>query len=189
MEILNRLSEGFWHQRGYSAVDYVHLLNLRPQDGVPRCFINEGKTHIGPDRFAMDIIIPDPERNRLPIYAPAGGVVKRVVDKYDMATTDIRNSWMVNTIRIFVTPHEYYEIKHFKTGSCKIIEEQHVDKGQLIAETGTSGFYIDTKSHHVHFAVHGIKFTNKVTTFPLRTRFVDYNILYGADGSVLFEKK
>ncbi len=192
MEFLSQLSEEYWHLRGYSAVEYNHLLKLRPKDGVPRCYINgkERASHSGSDYYAMDIIIPDPEVNRLSIYAPASGIVRKIVDKYENATTNINESWMVNTIRIYVTPNEYYEIKHFKTGSCSLNEGQVVNADQPIAETGKSGFYLDVNSHHVHFAVHQIQTSSReVKTLPLKARFKNYNIVYGVDGSVVFKNK
>ncbi len=190
MEFLANLSEEFWHFRGYSAVEYKHLLKLRPQDGVPRCYVNEGESHYGPDSFAMDIIIPDPNINSLPIYSPASGIVGKVVNKFDQVTTRKHESWMVNTIRVHTTSNEYFEIKHFRSGGCKLVEGQEVHVGQKIAETGPSGFYSDLSLHHVHFAVHGInKRTIKITTFPLKIRFKEYNIVYGKDGSVIFKNK
>ncbi len=189
IEILQKVTESYWHNRGFSGVEYSHLLDLRPQDGVPRCYVNDGTSHVGVDSFAMDIIIPDPKENQLVIFAPADGIAGDPITVHGRKSTDIRDSWAVNTIRVYVSKSEYYEIKHFETGSCDLRMNVQVRKGQPIALTGGSGFYTDENAHHVHFAVHGIKVSNKVSAFPLKVRFKEYNLFYGSNGSVVFEKK
>lgn len=187
-EILHRLTEGYWHLRGFSGVEYSHILNLRPKDGVPRCYVNS-VSHTGVDTYAMDIIIPNPDVNRLTIFAPASGIAGDPITTHSRTGTEMKDSWAVNTIRVYVSKSEYYEIKHFQSGSCDLRLNDQVSEGQPIALTGGSGFYTDESFHHVHFSVHGIKVANKVSTFPLRVRFKEYNLLYGDDGSAVFVKK
>lgn len=189
IEFLQKVTESYRHNRGFSGVEYSHLLDLRPQDGVPRCYVNEGKSHTGLDTFAMDIIIPDPKANQLEILAPADGIAGDPITIHSRKSIDIKDSWAVNTIRVYVSKSEYYEIKHFEAGSCNLRMNDKVSEGQPIALTGGSGFYTDQNFHHIHFAVHGINISNKVTAFPLKVRFKEYNLIYGNNGSVVFAKK
>lgn len=181
METLSGLNivESFYHKLGFSYCSY----SLPVKNEIPRCYINENTSHVGRDKFAMDIIVPVGTI----VYAPAGGKIVLLEQFYSEASHRPEDGDKVNQIRVRTGTNETYELKHIGFKRCKFKIGDYIPEGVELTVVDLNGYYIQDGDQefpsHLHFAVH------KDRSNPLKVRFKEYDISYGKDGSVVFKNK
>lgn len=100
----------------------------------------------------MDIIVPDPRINPLPVYAPAGGIVVDIVQHHTRFGNDYSFAPYLNYLTIKIeNSDEFYQLCHIGTNSSHLIEGDKVIEGAKIATTGVNGWMTDVR--HLHFLV------------------------------------
>jgi len=126
--------------------------------------------HIGPHSAAVDFIVPE----KTNILAAAAGQVIEVIDKYSIPKIFRRlgNYHFTKLFRPFLNyitiqhkkkkTTEFTFYAHLKQNSAKVGLGQKVKAGQIIAQTGWSG-WLDRP--HLHFIV----YTQKPIQFPQET--------------------
>ena len=145
-----------FHLLGRSGQRYSCPVKPRPGES-PR-FWRDSPAHVGLHAHAVDIIVPDPRKRILPVYAPASGVIARLVQCYRVwgvteAFSQYRNYIQVSTEVL----GEFYEICHIGAYSCRLRVGDRVEKDQKVATTGVNGWMTDPR--HIHLMV-GV-WTNK----------------------------
>lgn len=138
-----------FHLLGYTELKY--LCPIKPLPGeVPR-FWRNSPAHVGKLAHAKDIIIPDPSKKPLPVYAPASGVITQIVQKHDVWGNSPIFEPYLNLITVRTHQGEVYEIAHIQKDSCPFYVGSQIKKGQIIARTGANGYMTDVR--HIHFVV------------------------------------
>lgn len=77
----------------------------------------------------------------LPVTAPLGGYVHKVIDEIEnnkIGEVNLENNWG-NTVIIFHDKDFYSSISHLNKGSIKVKEGEYVNKGDIIGQCGNSG--------------------------------------------------
>ena len=126
--------------------------------------------HVGPHSAAIDYIVP----TNTPVLAAADGKVIEIIKNY--STPFIfrikGNYW---STRLFRSRMNYITLKHkqrgieefsfyahLKKGSFKVLLNQKVKQGQILAKTGWSGWM---DKPHLHFVI----YTKKVSQYKEET--------------------
>ncbi len=138
-----------YHLLGYSSFSYKYP--IRPRKGEEIRFWENNLSHVGIDKHAKDIIVPDPREKPLTIWAPRSGIVASVVQHNTKwgRTKDFEN--YMNYIEVKVGNNEFYMIVHIKASSCVLSKGDKVTEGMELATTGLSGWMEDVR--HLHFMV------------------------------------
>lgn len=139
-----------FHLLGWSGQKYP--CPIKPRRGESPKFWRGSPVHFGPFRHAVDIIVPDPRKRVLPVYAPASGVITCLVQCYTVwgvteAFSPYRNYVQVSTEVL----GEFYEICHIGAYSCRLRVGDRVEAGEKMATTGVNGWMTDPR--HIHFMV------------------------------------
>ncbi len=138
-----------WHLLGLSEIKY--LCPIKPKIGEKPRFWRDSPSHVGKYKWAVDIIIPDPRVNPLPLYAPVDGTIVDLVQVYTVwgNCRDFEN--YVNYITVLAQGNEYFQICHISCNSCNKSVGRKVYTGEVIAYTGVNGWMTDIR--HAHFMV------------------------------------
>lgn len=142
---------------------------------------NGGITHIGSWQYALDFDIERKSKTfknegdqlsdyfcyKLPVVAPAEGVVVKIIDGIDdneIGEIDTVNNWG-NTIIIKHSAGVYSKLSHLKKNSFKVVQGQFVKRNQVLAKCGSSG---RSPEPHLHFQVQNNAFIDASTIeYPL----------------------
>lgn len=150
----------FWQFLGFTANSY--LMPIKPREGEKPRFWRGSPAHKGNYSHARDIITPDPNITKLPVYAPASGRI------HALNQADLYGGIIPNFIMIATEHGEYCELVHIAKSSCPFSVGDHVQIGQIIAETGVNGFMLNNE--HLHIMV-CIRAKNKDGFVSLRIRW------------------
>ena len=134
---------------GYSQ--HLYKFPIRPRQGEVIRFWNNKLSHVGRDRHAKDIIVPDPRENPLQIYAPQSGVVIALVQNNSLWGRSQDFARFKNYVQVQVSGNEFYLLAHIRVLSCPFKIGDHVTINHAIAETGVNGWMTDPR--HLHFVV------------------------------------
>jgi|GEM_PF-1421618 len=139
-----------FHLLGWSGRKY--FCPVKPRRGESTRFWKDSPAHVGPFQYAVDIIVPDPRVQTLPVYAPANGTIVCLVQHHTVWGTTLDFLPFCNYVRVFTEiPREFYEICHIGACSCRLRVGDRVEEGQKMATTGVSGWMTDPR--HIHFMV------------------------------------
>ncbi len=139
-----------YHLLGYSSFSYKYPIRPRKGEDV-RFWQNDGVSHVGKDKHAKDIIVPDPREKPLTIWAPQSGIVVGLAQNSVQWGGTERFASFMNFVRVFVGNGEFYFIAHIRSHSCEFSVGDKVIKDTKLALTGVNGWMIDVR--HVHFMV------------------------------------
>lgn len=128
-----------------------YLCPIKPRESERPRFWRDSPVHIGIDRHAKDIVIPDPRTNSLPVYAPADGVVTRLVQTNERWGTISEFLPFLNYIAVCTLWGEFWFLGHIARDSCPLRIGGTVARGQIVAYTGVNGFMTDPR--HLHMMV------------------------------------
>jgi len=129
---------------------------IKPRPGGQVRYWYDSPAHVGPYKYALDIIVPDPRINPLPVYAPAGGRVAAIVqNNYIVGETEDYKKYL-NYINVSMGNGLFYELCHIGMNSAfhneRLMEVgDQIRKGEKIATTGANGWMTDVR--HLHFMV------------------------------------
>ncbi len=108
---------------------------------------NGGTTHNDPqNRYAVDIGLPV----GTPVLAARGGVVMDTENSFSDGQAKAKYVQRNNYVRILHDDGTMAVYAHLKRGSLRVRPGQRVQRGQIIARSGNSGF---STGPHLHFAV------------------------------------
>jgi len=125
------------------------------------------ETHKDDWQHALDFVILDDDNKSfklpgydiqdyycydLPVIAPESGYVVNVVDAVDdnkIGEVDLLNNWG-NTIIIKHSEFLYSKLSHLKKNTIKVKIGQYINKGEVLAYTGSSG---RSPEPHLHFQI------------------------------------
>lgn len=143
-----------YHLVGYSQLTYKNP--IRPRKGENVRFWENTITHIGRDAHALDIIIPDPRTNPLPIWVPQSGRIIELVQHHLTWGATSAHEHLLNYIKVEVlkkgkSTGEVYVIAHIAAGSCPFSIGDIVAQDAFLATTGVNGRMTDVR--HTHFVV------------------------------------
>jgi len=97
--------------------------------------------------YAVDIAMPEGTK----VHAARSGVVMEVADDFFTVSTDIEKSGKrANLIRILHEDGTMAVYAHLKLETAQVFAGKKIAAGQLIAESGNTGF---SSGPHLHFAV------------------------------------
>ncbi|OGC47464.1 hypothetical protein A2886_03510 [candidate division WWE3 bacterium RIFCSPHIGHO2_01_FULL_42_13] len=139
-----------YHLLGYSGFSYTYPVRPRKGEKI-RFWQNSGVSHVGRDKHAQDIIIPDPQERPLTIWVPQSGVIVGLAQNSTQWGETERFAPFMNFIRVYVGDKEFYFIAHIRAHSCEFSIGDKVTKGAKLALTGANGWMTDVR--HVHFMV------------------------------------
>jgi len=138
---------------------------ISPRDGEHIRFWRDSPAHTGRYLHAVDIIIPDPEIQPLPVFAPQSGIVIDLIQNHRIWGPNPEYLHFLNYITVEVIPEfEFYQLCHIGFNSCvkkdgSLIQiGDTISQGQIIAATGANGFMTDKR--HLHFMTG--RWTNKL---------------------------
>lgn len=152
-----------FHILGFTSLKYLHPVLVEGK--VPKTYLDLGyrsPAHTGPFVHAQDFLIPNPEEERLPIFAPASGTIIALVQNNVRWGTAEEHKSFLNYLTVQVTGNpnqiggEFYEIAHIDANSCPCKIGQQIKRGEVIAKTGLNGWMTSTDGFvdaHVHFMV------------------------------------
>lgn len=156
-------------------------------------------THKNEYQYAWDFVIKDDDLKTfrlpghniedyycygLPILAPADGYVVNIIDGIDdnlIGDVNLNQNWG-NTIIIKHAENLYSKISHIKKGSFKVLLNDFVHKGQMIANNGSSG---RSPEPHIHFQLQTTEVLAATTIqYPLSNYVVKIggNYIYKSSG-------
>ena len=138
-----------FHWFGYSQVSYKYP--VRPRSGEKLRFWDNTLSHVGRDLYALDIIIPDPRKTALPVWAPQSGVVISLQQHNTLWGQDASFAPYMNYVKVAVSSTEFYMIAHIGKNSCPFALGERVKIGQQLASSGVNGWMTDVR--HLHFIV------------------------------------
>lgn len=102
------------------------------------------RSHKGQNALDFDLKIGDP------IHAAREGIVVRVVDEFDWNCPDISCVKYNNYILIMHKDFTFAEYTHLKKNGALVKKGETVEKGQLIGQSGNTGY---SSGPHLHFSV------------------------------------
>jgi murein DD-endopeptidase MepM/ murein hydrolase activator NlpD len=105
-----------------------------------------GKSHSGPYKGAIDFVTSI----GTPILSPLDGVIEMVVDTNDKYGPAEEFKDFLNYVTIKHSNGEYSQPAHFAKGSVKVKVGDIVKTGDLLGESGLSGWM---DKPHIHFLV------------------------------------
>ncbi len=139
-------------------------------------------THKGDWQHAWDFIIEDADGKQFKnngdyvtdyycygkaVIAPAAGIVENITDDIPdniIGEANMMQNWG-NSIVIKHAEGLYSQISHIKAGSYKVTKGQYVNKGQVLAQCGSSG---NSPYPHMHFQVQTTPFIgSKTLEYPI----------------------
>jgi urea transporter/murein DD-endopeptidase MepM/ murein hydrolase activator NlpD len=140
---------------------------------------NGNITHKNEYQYAWDFVIKDDELKTfrlpgtnledyycyaLPVLAPADGYVVDIIDGIDdnlIGDINLQQNWG-NTIIIKHAEQLYSKISHIKKDSFKVVINEYVYKGQMLANNGSSG---RSPEPHIHFQLQSTAVIAATTIF------------------------
>jgi len=103
----------------------------------------------------------------LPVIAPAGGWVVKIIDGIEdnmIGEINLEQNWG-NSIVIKHSEFLYTKLSHLKKGSFKVYEGEYVERGRLLATCGSSG---RSPEPHLHFQIQATPYVGSRTiSYPL----------------------
>ena len=158
--------EEIFHSLSLSSYEY--LSPITPRSGEKVRFWQDSPAHVGPYRHALDIIIPDPRINSLPVLAPQDGRIIALVQDNTEYGDSQDYLFKLNYVTVQVGKSEFYELCHIDKESCKYEIGDTVKKGNIIAKTGVNGWMTDVR--HLHFMVGKWLPNNQFQSLKIRFR-------------------
>jgi len=130
-------------QDGY-VYNYPVSSNIKRQ--ISQAFHGRFSHSHQPNLYAVDIALPIGTN----IIAARGGIVAMVKDTYSVGGVDNYFLDKANMVMIFHDDGTYAIYAHILMGSAKVKPGQRVKEGQLIAQSGSTGY---SSGPHLHFVV------------------------------------
>ena len=119
-----------------------------PSERFEKMTYTESPAHVGPLKHAVDFIVTEGTS----VKAADDGVVVDVKDDSDSGSTEKRSEGWGNYIEIKHAHGEYSEYEHLKKDSARVKIGDKIKRGQIIAESGATG-WIAHLGPHLHFMV------------------------------------
>lgn len=114
--------------------------------GVVEYLKGDGPGHPWPYDRAIDYAVPVGTE----VFAPLDGVVITVEDSFDKYGPDLKFAKYGNYVQINHANGEFSDLIHLAKDSVVVEKGDKVEQGQLIAQTGLSGFMT---APHLHWMV------------------------------------
>ncbi len=129
-------------------------------------FVSQGASgafsHKGRSKYSFDF----PMEIGTPVCAARGGTVIQIVDGYTEADTGrILFGPPANLVLILHDDGTYAVYAHLNTSGTKVYDGQRVQTGQIIAESGNTGY---STGPHLHFGVGKARLDGRSETLPIR---------------------
>jgi murein DD-endopeptidase MepM/ murein hydrolase activator NlpD len=114
---------------------------------ISQAFHGDSTHHDPQSTYAVDIAMPE----GTPVCAARAGVVIEVANDYFENGLDVaRYAARANLVRILHTDGTMALYAHLKLESARVVPGRRVEEGQVIAESGNTGY---SSGPHLHFAV------------------------------------
>lgn len=104
-------------------------------------------SHRGPEQFTLDFGMPI----GTPVHAARDGDVVLLEDSYDIGCGDAECGQFANFVVVLHSDGTTGEYFHLARGSARVELGQHVERGQVLALSGNTGF---STAPHLHFGVY-----------------------------------
>jgi murein DD-endopeptidase MepM/ murein hydrolase activator NlpD len=104
-------------------------------------------SHRGPEQFTLDFGMPI----GTPVHAARDGVVVLLEDSHDIGCGDAECGRFANFVVVLHSDGTTGEYFHLARGSARVSIGQHVERGQVLALSGNTGF---STAPHLHFGVY-----------------------------------
>lgn len=112
------------------------------------------------------------------IIAPANGIIVDIADGIPdnkIGETNSKDNWG-NSVVIKHTEYLYSQISHIKSGTFKVHKGDYINKGEIIAKVGNSGY---SPYPHMHFQLQATPFIgSKTLKYPLANFVVSENGIF-----------
>ncbi|MBI4871578.1 MAG: M23 family metallopeptidase [Candidatus Riflebacteria bacterium] len=132
--------------------------------GVPRRLSqgpNGSFSHTGAEAFALDFLMPVGTR----ILAARDGLVGFVSDAYSAGGPDPSLKGKANEVLLVHPDGTLGRYVHLREGGARVYEGQRVKAGELLGESGNTGFSTEP---HLHFEVRRARFGADPESLPIR---------------------
>ncbi len=104
-------------------------------------------SHRGPEQFTLDFGMPV----GTPVHAARDGVVVLLEDSYDLGCGDEECGQFANFVVVLHSDGTTGEYFHLAQGSARVELGERVQRGQLLALSGNTGY---STAPHLHFGVY-----------------------------------
>jgi murein DD-endopeptidase MepM/ murein hydrolase activator NlpD len=118
-------------------------------------------THTGPEYYTVDFAMPE----GTPVYAAREGVVVEVDVSHSLGCLHAGCAKFANAIVIEHSDGTMGKYFHLRFGGALVSEGQFVQRGQVIALSGNTGY---TNSPHLHFGVYANDLTDRPRSIEVR---------------------
>jgi murein DD-endopeptidase MepM/ murein hydrolase activator NlpD len=144
--------------------DYVYSLPYAPGSTYKITQGYDGKfSHQGSNKYAIDWKMSE----GTPVYAARGGLVVKTKDDSDKGGGDIKYDPYNNYVLIRHDDGTLGHYCHLKKGGVKVRPGQIVKAGDVIAQSGSTGF---SSGPHLHFCVFMTKDGRQRISIPVKFR-------------------